>query len=140
MMRSNSKALFVSAVLTLTVLLCWASFFLMKKLLSYSNYRYTNFYSTHHKPFPQVLVIGNSRAGSNFSDGAFLPGDLLNLGGGGTSFEMLSLQALDMIELNPRLKFVVIEPYFLQNNYAVARQGHIQALFSDWSAPRNLAT
>ncbi len=131
MLRFNSKILFVTALLALTVVISWAIFFPIKKILSYSTYRYISFYSGHHKTFPQVLLIGNSRAGSNFSNVAFSPGNLLNLGMGGMTFQILSLQALDMIEINPKLKFVVIEPYFLRDKYVVVRQGHIQALFSD---------
>ncbi len=130
-MRFNSKVFFVIAIFSLSVLLSWVGFVLAKRVLSHSSYRYISFYSADPSALPQVLLIGNSRAGSNFSDAAFLPGDLLNLGMGGMTFQMLSLQAIDMIEVNPKLKFVVIEPYFLRDKYIVVRQGHIQALFSD---------
>ena len=130
MMRPLSKVLFIVALFAMTVCLSYACLFFMKNLLSYSEYRYVNFYSSHHEPFPQVLVIGNSRAGSNFSDDAFLPTDLLNLGEGGTTFGILSSQAIDMIEVNSTLKYVIIESYFLGNKYSVSHHGHIQALFS----------
>ena len=76
-------------------------------------------------------MIGNSRAGGNLSDSAFAPGDFLNFGMGGTLFDILSCQDLDMIELNPNLKFVVIELYSLANKGCVGRRAYVEALFSD---------
>ena len=130
-MRFQSKVLFILAFLVTTVVLSWSSFLAIKEILRYSDYPLINLYSDNPKTFPKVVLLGNSRAGSNFSDTAFVPGDFLNLGMGGTLFDILSRQALDMIERNPKLQYVILEPYFLVNEKSAGRRAYIEALFSE---------
>lgn len=98
--------------------------------LSHSNYRYLEFYN-EADPRVDLVVIGDSRAGTHFPRTGYDALKILNLGRGGTGFPLLAAQAKDYVDLHGPVDAIVVESWFLGSSAWGGDHGAIQSVYSE---------
>jgi len=103
-------------------------YFSAKSVLSFSSYRFIDFYN--EKESYDVLILGNSRANQSLPRFRLNDYTIKNFGEGWAGVPQQSAMAHDYVSLHGAPKYLLIETHFLDYTGTGRKQGAIQAIFS----------
>lgn len=103
-------------------------YFSAKSILSFSSYRFIDFYN--NKKSYDILILGNSRANQSLPRFRLNDYTIKNFGEGWAGVPQHTAMAHDYIRMHGAPKYLLIETHFLDYKGTGREQGAVQAIFS----------